>query len=305
MKTTTKLTEEKLGIFLTMYAEGKTDTAIAKVVNVSRCTIANWRKKYNLKSTFDYTKISKIDYNKFEQLFNLNYSDYKIAKELNMNPGSIFSHRKLHNFKREKLQINKPLILSFNDMSILLGTLLGDSSLTISDACINPKFTCAHGPKQKEYAQFKTNLLAHLDATCKYHKRKTIDKRTNMFYEDYTISIRTNKSFLPLYKSFYKNNVKVIPFNLFEYFTAQSLALLFMDDGCRTGKNYTIATMCFSSEDLLQFQIFLKDKFNIETSITKRKLLYIKAKSRTVFEKLITPYFCDSMLYKLHSHVTP
>ena len=69
MKTTTKLTTQNLDTFLTMYYEGKMDTEIALQCQVSRSTIANWRKKYNLKSQFDYSKISKINNKKFEELF--------------------------------------------------------------------------------------------------------------------------------------------------------------------------------------------------------------------------------------------
>jgi len=305
MKTTTKLTEEKLNTFLEMYEQGKLDTEIAKVLEVSRATIANWRKKYDLPCKFEYNKISKIDYQKFEELFNLNYSDYKIAKILNMHPSSIYSHRKLHGFTRDKLQINSELNLTDIDISILLGTLLGDASLTISHNCINPKFTCTHGIKQKAYAEFKTILLEHLGAKCVYHKRKTIDQRTNIYYEDYTISITTNKAFLPIYNSLYINKKKIIPINLLKYFTEQSLALMFMDDGYKHSRSYSISTMCFEKENLKQFQIFLLNKFNLHTSIFKNKILYICARDKNLFEQLIKPYLCNSMLYKLSCHVTP
>ena len=35
-------------------------------------------------------------------------------------------------------------------------------------------------------------------------------------------------------EAFYKNNKKVIPFELFNYFTEVSLAFMFMDDGTKT-----------------------------------------------------------------------
>lgn len=50
--------------------------------------------------------------------------------------------------------------------------------------------------------------------------------------------------------AFYKNNKKVIPFELFNYFTEVSLAFMFMDDGTKTHNSYSIATNCFTTEEL-------------------------------------------------------
>ena len=73
-----------------------------------------------------------------------------------------------------------------------------------------------------------------------------------------------------------------------------------MDDGCKFSKySYSIATNCFSIEDLKWFQAFLKSKFNLETTILKSKVLYIKACSKDLFTYLVKPYINDCVKYKL------
>lgn len=57
-----------------------------------------------------------------------------------------------------------------------------------------------------------------------------------------------------------------------------------MDDGSKTTQSqygtYTIASCGFDSESLSIFQAFLKDKFNIDTSITYDNRIYIKVNSK-------------------------
>lgn len=297
-----KLLEEEKARLIQLANEGKMDSEIAKILNVSRSAIYYWRKKLNIKSKFTYDKISKIDNNKFEELFNKGLSDYAIAKELNMSPDSIYSHRMRHNyFRSTNLRFNKAIPLSDFQKQVLIGTMLGDSSFRLRKGCISPSISCAHGIKQQDYCEYKTKIFENLGAKCSYHKRNSIDKRTNIFYEDYTMYIPANPEFITYYNEFYINNKKVIPINLLNQFTEISLAFMFMDDGTKMKNGYKIATNCFSIEELKEFSKYLYKKFKIETSIHKDKGLYIKNNSKNLFTYLISPYIIESMKYKLHS----
>lgn len=297
-----KLTELQKEEMLKLYHEGKMDTEIAKILNVSDSAIYYWRKKkLNLKSKFNYTKISKINNEKFEELFYKGLSDYKIAKELNMSADGVYSHRVRYGYSRESLLYNKPIKLTNFQKQVLLGTMLGDSSMRVSGKYQNPRISCAHSIKQKEYCEYKTNIFKSLQATCAYHKRNVPDKRNGKLYEDYTMTTPANPELLDWYYLFYKNKKKRIPFELFDYFTEVSLAFMFMDDGCKNGKSYSIATNCFSLEELQDFKKFLYEKFGLEVNIHKNRTLYIRKNSVNLFTKLISPYIYNCMLYKLQS----
>lgn len=300
-KTTEKITDSMKERLLALYEQGKLDTEIALELKVSRSAITYWRKKLNLKSKFKYSKISKIDNLKFEKLFNLGFSDYKIAKELGMSSDGVYSHRMRHGYFRNSLKLSKPIPLSDYQKQVLLGTMLGDASFKLGKGCINPAFSCAHCIPQKEYCEYKTAIFNNLGAYCKYHKMNLPDKRTGKYYENYTMFVPANPELKNWYDSFYKDKKKVIPFDLFKYFTEISLAFMFMDDGSKTTTGYTIATNCFSLEEIDKFRIFLKQKFNLETSVFKSKVLYIQAKSRDTFTKIIEPYIIPCMQYKLHT----
>lgn len=286
---------------ISLYDKGKTDSEIGKELGVTNGAIFYWRKKLGLKSKFTYSKIAKIDNNRFEELFNKGLSDYAIARELAMSPDGIYSHRMRHGYFRDSLKINKERALTDFQKQVLLGTLLGDASLILGKDCINPSVSCSHGIQQKEYCEYKTKIFENLGATCSYHKRNTPDKRNGNYYEDCTMFIPANPALLPWYSSFYNNNRKTIPFNLFEYFTEVSLAFMYMDDGCKINKTYSISTNCFSDEELLKFRKVLFSRFNLETSLFKSNVLYIRQKSSELFTELISPYICECMNYKIQS----
>lgn len=297
-KTLFKLTEEDKETLIALYNQGLMDTQIAQLLSVSRSAIYYWRKKLNMQTTFDYSKIRKFDNQKFEELFNQGLSDYKIGKLLNVSPDTIYGHRMRHGYFRENYRLNKEIPLTDFQKQVLIGTLLGDSSLRKPN--MNPSFSCAHGAKQKDYSEHLAKIFDSLGAKCCYHKRNIKDKRNGILYEDYTVSIPTNPSFLKYYNAFYSTGKKVIPIDLLkEEFTEVSLAYMFMDDGTKTRSSYKIATNCFAKENVEEFQELLKNKWGIETSIHHDNGLYIMTKSAALFKYLISPYICDCLKYKL------
>lgn len=284
-----------------LYNQGKMDSEISKELGIKRQAIQYFRTKNNMPTKFTYSKISKINKEKFEKLFYKGLSDYAIAKELNMSPDGVYSHRMRHNYYRKDLRLNQEVELSKFQKEVLLGTLLGDSSFRLGKDCKNPAISCAHGIKQKEYCEYKTKIFENLGAHCRYNKRHIADKRTNKLYEDYTMFIPANPNLKSWYNSFYNNKVKRIPFNLFEYFTEASLAFMYMDDGSKINSTYTMATNCFTKDEITKFRIFLLEKFNLETTMFKSHVLYIKQNSAHHFTELIKPYIIPSMQYKLQS----
>ena len=295
-----RLTQEEKEKIVELYELGMMDSEIGKTLNINRATINYFRKSHNLKTKFTYDKISKIDDSKFKELFNTGLSDYAIAKELNMSPDGIYSHRMRHHYIRSiDLRLNDSKPLTDYQKNVLIGTLLGDSSMRIGADSKNPSITCSHGLKQKEYCQHKTIIFHSLGAKCNYHKRNVPDKRTGKIYEDYTMFIPANPELLKWYKALYKNRKKVIPFEILENFNEISLAFLYMDDGFKMQNGYSIATNCFTLEELQKFRIFLLEKFNLETSIHSGNRLYILHKSKEHFYNLIEKEVIETMRYKL------
>ena len=301
-KTTEKITDKMKEQLIALYNEGMMDTEIAGILKVSAGAVLYWRRKLGLKTKFNYKLVSKIDNNKFEELFKKGLSDYKIAEELNMSPDGIYSHRKRFGYLREDIRDNKGIPLNNYQKQVLVGTMLGDSSITLAKDCKNPRFTCAHSLKQLELVELKANIFKNLGSSIYFYKMPKPDKRTGKVYSNYTMSVKANPELLVWYNMFYKNGKKVIPEECFKYFTAVSLAFLYMDDGCKCNNNsYSIATMCFTESDIMKFRKMLFIKLGIETTMRKNKTIYVKNISVKQFTDLIKPYICNKLKYKLLS----
>jgi hypothetical protein len=218
------------------------------------------------------------------------------------------AQQKLNNTDR-----NHPIILTDIAKSILIGTLLGDSSITkYNRNCeavkiLNSTITCGHSYKQREYTLYLKSLLEKEGLKVNYTENPeafthVIGNRTCVCNGRCDIRISRSITFNYWRDLWYPNNKKVVPTNIKEHFTALSLAIWFMDDGSKNNCSYYLHTEGFNIEDVIFLQKLLLDKFGIHSSINMMKnkpTIYILAKSRELFTNIIKPYICESMRYKL------
>ena len=236
----------------------------------------------------------------FEELFNQNLSDHAIARKLGVNHCTIYQWRKKHNYNRPSLREGTFISLTEEQEEVLIGTLLGDASLSIGKDCVNPRLSCTHCLSQENYCKSKEEIFKSIGSKGWRSKNLKPDKRTSKTYDYYCMKTSANPALIHYYNSFYKNGVKIIPFNLLDKFTARSLAYMFMDDGCKAEHGYTIATNCFTKEEVTEFRKFLLNKFNLETTMYEsNNVLRIRAKSMKTFKNLILPYIHPDLLYKI------
>lgn len=191
-------------------------------------------------------------------------------------------------------------------MEFFAGCMLGDGNMKKPKKCVNALFTCQHGPKQYEYNKWKYELLKTLGAKFYKYKRKTPNKKTGKLYESNITATNCNKEITKMYNMLYNTGKKKITEEILVNFTAFSLAILYMDDGCftktdRDSSTYTIASCGFDIESLNLFKAFLYERFGLDSNITYDNRIYIKMNSRNLFEYLVTPYMqkIPSMMYKI------
>lgn len=299
MKTSGKLTEQQINQIPVLVKEGYMDSEIAKMFgDVTPGAIYYQRKKLGIKTSFTYEKVSKMNHNRLRELFEDGWSDYRIAKELGVKPCSVFNYRKNHGVIRsDNMKYNKPVALTDFQKQVLIGIVMGDGSMRKTN--VNPSFVCMHGMAQKDYCEYKRKILNSLSSKIRFDKRKTIDKRTGLYYEDCVVSLPCNPELLEMYNAFYPEGKKVIPFSLLDNYTEVSLAFHYMDDGNKMKNGYAIATQSFSKENVQRFITFLYDRFGLKATMWSNGAIYIGKESKDLFKSLVEPYFCESMKYKL------
>lgn len=191
-----------------------------------------------------------------------------------------------------RVRKNLELRLSEEQMSILIGSILGD-------AYIYPqgKVCLEQAQSHKEYLFWKYSNLRSA-AYPKVAKVIRNDKRT----KTQTISWRffLRQYFRPLRNTFYRDNKKVIPRSITPWLSPLLLAVWYMDDGYLDKKTYPIfMSECFSKKDNNFLVKSLKEKFHINSFINNRNRIRLRKRSAERFFKLIEPFIHETMRYKL------
>lgn len=202
---------------------------------------------------------------------------------------------------------------------VLIGTLLGDSSISKRNNKCSVKFT--HSVFQEEYCKFKSNVLGDLVVSPTY---TYVDARGFSYICCYTTYTRELNE---LYDLFIIEGKKKISCKVIEELNEISLAFWYMDDGClktRTRKssetgevfrfpNYMKITIPVVDDEVLCniVDIFLK-KFDICVKVENQiscvsgrvcaHIIAIHGKENmSKFKNIIKPHIITSMLYKLPS----
>ena len=217
--------------------------------------------------------------------------------------------QKLNNTCREK-------VLEINDEAeqVILGSILGDGSIAKycrpkdTKKLLNSNLIIHHGIKQKEYIEYKKEILERNNIKCylsftEGEKIKPHYIKGILVKENGTYTLKTQRNVV-LNKSrdiFYSDRKHISKY--IYKLKALGLAIWYMDDGYYSSTTMNICTNSFSYKEVTFLQAILKHNFEIETTIYKSNLghpiLHIKACSRQRFLNIVTPYICNCLKYKL------
>lgn len=296
-----KITEEQVIKIKEETEIGKSAKEIAELLDITIGMVEYQRRKNGWKSTFN-GKLSKY-LEEIKSLVEKEVSDEEIAKKYNCNAETIRRFRKKHELERRNLKLCKEKEISQEILEFLLGSVLGDTS--ILHRGISSRIMCQHSIKQEEYLRHKAEILKSLEPKISFRK--------NTEYPSIGFTTKGTPSLNYLYEAFYKEKKKCIPFELLNNFSEKSLTYLFMDDGfpIRNGNNICsvgFALCNFSDEELIKFKDFLKNKFELDSYLSKHYNKYynkyytdlnLKACSFPKFKNLIEPYIQNWARYKI------
>ena len=166
----------------------------------------------------------------------------------------------------------------------VIGMILGDGYIRNKSY----SFNCTHCGAQKDYIEYKAELL----------NLKTIDKPDKKI----KITSKANPYWRSLRKLFYPEGTKVINKVILKDFSIISLAFLYMDDGSlRQEKKLAEIATCFTKEevDLLIARIKELGINCYRRENSKYPRIYFNVKETIKLCNAIAPYIISSMDYKL------
>jgi hypothetical protein len=262
----------------------------------------------------------KLTKEELEEEYKINDLEY-IAKKYKVDRGDIACLRQLYNIKStsgmyfKRVREEKPL--TSRQIEILYGTMLGD-------ACGDSgrRISFKHGDCQKEYIFWKFDeFQEHCNPLALKVHRSSNKESYSYNMVSWMFRTKFHTEFEKCINYFYKDGKKEVCKEIVEHLTPLSVAVWYQDDGTtnfshkrieKTGHNITpVMSFCtdsFSEESCQILVNCLKNKFNIDSRLTKVKKLtdgtvpfniYIKSTSAYDFLSLIRPHIIPSMLYKV------
>lgn len=242
----------------------------------------------------------KLNYELIKELYLLDNSCEKIAKQLNYTISGVYYAIHSMNLSRKyKLCENQELILSNIQEEVLMGTILGDAHINLQRKNAWVKFE--QGNNQYDLIKWKHNIFSNMSSPIKLNIRQP-DKRTGNIYKSYSFYLKSNPALNIFYNKFYQDHIKIIPFSILNKYTELSLATHIMDDGSRNGNSIILNMQCFQTNEVENFGVFLNDKFNIKCKLRfnrEKPILTINSTSLNLVKFLTDKYIIESMKYKV------
>ena len=184
---------------------------------------------------------------------------------------------------------------------VVCGTVLGDGHLNARSAHLS----FSHSDRQTEYAVFKAELLAELNAQETVVAQAAVvgGEKAHAVVQVRTLAHRA----LGILRSDFYGSEKHVPPWLEDRLNERMLAIWFMDDGytrIRQGGRQPlaeIATVSFSPADL---QVLLRGlaRMGLAAKISRSRIYFDVDSTKRLSER-IAPYVPESMRYKLHPEV--
>ena len=180
--------------------------------------------------------------------------------------------------------------LTERQKAIIVGCLLGDGAMRCKT---NALLEINHSIRQREYVDWKYGELKEIVLT-KPHERSGNAGRVA-----YRFTTRSLPELTGIYRKFYAVDKKIIPDDLI--LQPLSLAVWFMDYGCKSYRAVYLNTQKFNIGEQRKLASLLKKQFEINSSLNKDKEYYrlmIAVDSVGRFLEIIRPYLLPMFCYK-------
>ncbi len=200
----------------------------------------------------------------------------------------------------QRMQENPFILLSQEQHDLLIGSLLGDASIRQRNK--NCCFRVSHSIKQKNYINWKFDLLKDLRVSEFKERKRILNKREiNMI----NLVTKTHPMFNYYRNLFYKNKKKTINKEILDQINPRSLAIWICDDGSYDNRQGYIV-LCTNSYSLKEHELmkqFFKKRFGLNPTIgfRDRKYYYLRFKQEDSKKliQIIKPFIPKSMKYKI------
>jgi hypothetical protein len=153
------------------------------------------------------------------------------------------------NLKRKRLS---NLSFSRQCLDVLLGSNLGDGSLTIPKKYVNARFSFRHSVKQSEWFYWKVEQLKEIGGIVQLQKPDGFSVVSKLHFQSHT-----NIDLTVIHSITRKNNKLIVTRSYLNHLSKKSLMIWWLDDGSLI-KNGTQGCICCDSMSLKEQKIIVR-----------------------------------------------
>ena len=180
--------------------------------------------------------------------------------------------------------------LTDNQRAIIIGSLLGDGSMRCKTHAL---LEINHSIHQQGYVDWKYSQLKNLVRTAPKLRR---GNGLRIAYRFTTLSL---PQLTPIYREFYREGKKIVPRLELK---PLSVAVWFMDDGCKSRTSVYLNTQQFGMASQLALSRMLHRQHNLKTTLNRDKTYFrlrIAVESIERFKQLVESRMLPGFRYKL------
>lgn len=198
---------------------------------------------------------------------------------------------------------------------ILVGLILSDGNLEYKSTkgkdkkidknlvLVNSRFRFKQSMIHVSYLLYVFSLLSHYCISPPKLKKETIKGKKYTLIEFMTRSLPV---FTILRQKFYSGRVKIIPLDIYDYISYESLAHIIMSDGSHMeGGGLVLHLQNFTLKELILLLNVFKIKFDLNCTLHKSRnsyTIYIKKESMNKLYLCIKDYIIPEMRYKFNKY---
>jgi len=202
--------------------------------------------------------------------------------------------------KQERNMVKFP---SFQ-FGVIIGLLLSDAWLQLQpkNRSINSHLCFKQSLDKSKYVWFVFSILSHYSSS---YPCLVSGVRNGVRHYGLEFFTRALPCFSDIHLLFYKDTIKVIPQNIFEFLTPVALAHWIMGDGVSRPYGLQLCTDSYSLPDVVRLMNVLIIRYELVCTLHKKRegqyRIYISSKSMPRLQQIVGPYMHESMLYKIYS----
>lgn len=194
------------------------------------------------------------------------------------------------------------LNLNQTQLSVLIGSILGDGTLRVPKSGINANFKVEQGLKQKDYVFWKYEVFKEWVTTPPKISFR-YDGNRQPYEKSWWFRTISHPKLTLFHKLFYNFGIKNVPKNIADLLDPLALAIWIMDDGSLSKNKIDISTYSFKLKEIKLLQWALLKKFALETNFYKDRdkgfRMYFRKTETQKLIPIISPYIIPNLAYKI------